>query len=236
MRMLLYKKKIYYFFGILAVTVICLLGDLAYIDGRNYSVFCAIWEQKETAFQICGLKEVFEAGVSGWMYRLLPVVSIPFISYFSEERKSRLHLYVICRTGTLRYLMSRVLYAFIGSTVILTAAIAVYVLIIARCFELNPSYAGAEVIGMELVSVWEMCREIIWRLVYLILYSLALSLLTAVFVYVHNDLYVDLSLVFLINYLLQDTFCQNKLIYVFMIMSLTGILYILVRTVRSEKV
>lgn len=230
------KKKVYFFASAAVAALICLLGGILIVNGKNYSVFNVIWELPQSAFQNYGVKEVFDIGTTGWLYILIPVVSVPFASYFSDERKSKFYLYLKGRQGTLHYLCSRCLYALCSSAAVLFAAIGSYILLISFYFDLNPNHDGATIVGgVETVSVQGLCFHIAGKLLYLLVYSTAMSLVTAFLIYLYNDLFVNLSLVFLLNYLLKNQFFQDKMLYPIAVLLILGVVYATVRKVRCEK-
>ncbi len=236
MGILFRKKKVYFFASAAVAALICLLGGILIVNGKNYSVFNVIWELPQSAFQNYGVKEVFDIGTTGWLYILIPVVSVPFASYFSDERKSKFYLYLKGRQGTLHYLCSRCLYALCSSAAVLFAAIGSYILLISFYFDLNPNHDGAAIVGgVETVSVQGLCFHIAGKLLYLLVYSTAMSLVTAFLIYLYNDLFVNLSLVFLLNYLLKNQFFQDKMLYPIAVLLILVVVYATVRKVRCEK-
>lgn len=236
MGILFRKKKVYFFASAAVAALICLLGGILIVDGKNYSVFNVIWELPQSAFQNYGVKEVFDIGTTGWLYILIPVVSVPFASYFSDERKSKFYLYLKGRQGTLHYLCSRCLYALCSSAAVLFAAIGSYILLISFYFDLNPNHDGAAIVGgVETVSVQGLCFHIAGKMLYLLVYSTAMSLVTAFLIYLYNDLFVNLSLAFLLNYLLKNLFFQNKMLYPIAVLLILVVVYATVRKVRCEK-
>lgn len=236
MGILFRKKKVYFFASAAVAALICLLGGILIVDGKNYSVFNVIWELPQSAFQNYGVKEVFDIGTTGWLYILVPVVSVPFASYFSDERKSKFYLYLKGRQGTLHYLCSRCLYALCSSAAVLFAAIGSYILLISFYFDLNPNHDGAAIVGgVETVSVQGLCFHIAGKMLYLLVYSTAMSLVTAFLIYLYNDLFVNLSLAFLLNYLLKNLFFQNKMLYPIAVLLILVVVYATVRKVRCEK-
>lgn len=236
MGILFRKKKVYFFVSVVVVALICLLGGILIVDGKNYSVFHVIWELPPSAFQNYGVKEVFDIGTTGWLYLLIPAVSVPFASYFSDERKSRFYLYLKGRQGTLRYLCLRCFYALCSSVVVLSAAIGSYLLLISFYFDLNPNYDGATIVGgVETVSVQGFCLHIAGKLLYLFVYSTAISLVTSFLIYLYNDLFVNISLSFLLNYMLKNLFYQDKVIYPIIVLLVLGVVYAIVRKVRCDK-
>ncbi len=236
MGILFRKKKVYFFASAAVVALICLLGGILIVDGKNYSVFNVIWELPQSAFQNYGVKEVFDIGTTGWLYILVPVVSVPFASYFSDERKSKFYLYLKGRQGTLHYLCSRCLYALCSSAAVLFAAIGSYILLISFYFDLNPNHDGAAIVGgVETFSVQGLCFHIAGKMLYLLVYSTAMSLVTAFLIYLYNDLFVNLSLAFLLNYLLKNLFFQNKMLYPIAVLLILVVVYATVRKVRCEK-
>ena len=61
------------------------------------------------------------------------------------------------------------------------------------------------------------------------------SLVTAFLIYLYNDLFVNLSLAFLLNYLLKNLFFQNKMLYPIAVLLILVVVYATVRKVRCEK-
>ena len=234
MGILFLKKKMYYLLCILAVLAVCLAGDLVIIDEEVYSVFRVIWESPAKALNLCDMKQAFDAGVSGWFCLLLPVASLPFASYLSDERKSGLHLYVKGRQGSFRYLHTKLFSSFASSTVTLVAGLGAYILTVAFCFPLNPHNEGTEVIGAVEVTVWGLCGHIAVRTAYFLACGMALSMLMGLFVCLYNDLCVDFCLVFLFNYLFSRSFDGESFIHVFLLMVVTGIAYTAVRWFRRD--
>lgn len=231
MGILFRKKKIYYLLCILAVLLICMAGDMIMINEKPYSVFRVIWESPKEVSDMCDMKRAFNAGVSSyWISLLLPVVSIPFASWLSDERKSSMYLYVKGRQGSFRYLQTKLCSAFASSAAVLLFGTGIYIVVIACYFPLNTSY---DIVGAE-VTAWGLCGHMAARMAYLLVYGWALSMLTGLFVYLYNDLCVDFCLVFLVNYFFRRCFEVDSFLWVFLMMAVTAALYMVARRIRRS--
>lgn len=210
-------------------------GNMIIINEKTYSVFRVIWESPKKASDMCDMKWAFNSGVSSyWLPLLLPVVSIPFASWLSDERKSRMYLYVKGRQGSFRYLRTKLCCAFASNAVVLLFGTGIYIVVIACYFPLNPSYEGVEMIGAVEVTAWGLCGHMAAKLAYLLVYGWALSMLTGLFVYLYNDLCVDFCLVFLVNYFFRRCFEGDSYLWVFLMMVVTAALYMAARRIRRS--
>lgn len=234
------KKGAYYLFSVLSIVALCMAGGLIIMNGKEYSVFESIQKRNEIPdfyFEFHNIRSVFLSGISPWLYFLIPVVSIPFVSYLSEERRSRFYLYAKTREGSRSYLLRRIWYAGISSAVVLAVGLGIF-LVLDSCFFglcINSEYLAADEIVSAGEEVWLLCTAVLGRLAYLSVYSTAISLLTACFVYLYNDLLVDLSLAILVNYALMSGIQRSDIWCPLILVAISGVLYVGTRKMRSEK-
>ena len=82
-------------------------------------------------------------------------------------------------------------------------------------------------------------EEIFWtgvlnKFVYVQIYSFSLSVLTALCIYIYNDLLVDISLVIVLNYLFRNFMGRDELLYPVTVIFISGIAYMVMRRLRCD--
>lgn len=217
------KKFIYYVLIILALFFMCLRGDLLVEEGVVYSVLDVI--KGLPGGRSIDAATAFRSGVTWWVYLLLPVVCIPFASYLSEERKSGYYLFEKERQGTVRYLLVKSVFAFTSSALILFVVIAAYAAVVYYNFDSALS-GGWMVFG----------RQVLAKYAYVQVYAFMLSCMAGLFVYVYNDMYVDISLVLVLNYIFKDIFIKDRLSYPAAALLLTLVLYVVIKKTRCDAI
>lgn len=223
MGVILKKKTGYYLLIALALFFMCLRGDLLIVEGVVYSVIDVI--RNPGIDMSPDAASAFDAGVTAWVYMLLPAASIPFASYLSEERRCGCHLFEKQRKGTPGYLRTKIVFAFVSSAAMISVVIAAYAAVVYYFF-------GSAVPGDGVFF----CKQVFAKYVYVQMYSFSLSCLSGLLVYVYNDMYVDMSIVLLLNYLFTDMLAGEKLVYPLVILVLTALVYVIVRKMRCDKI
>lgn len=236
MRILLRKKIIYYILGIVAIIAICMLGSLKIINGVEFSVWTGIWKLPKEVLNTCTIQNAFDAGVSGWIYILMPlIVSIPSASCIMDEIQSKFYLYIEGRKGKGKYVYSRFFRNIVSAGSISFLGIGIYTLIIVLIFPINPIYTEVETVGLMEMSVHMLIGYVFVKFIYILLYSIAISLFASLLVLIYQNLYFDLSIVFILNYIFKDFFMKNKILYPVVIIAVMFILYHIVWKIRGEK-
>lgn len=133
MNCILKKKIVLYILIIPSLVFICLMGNLLVDSGNQYSVMDVLRGSLGVLPNNIDATMAFYAGVSFWVYILLPIAVLPFASYISDERKSRYILLEKIRKGTLRHVLLRLALAFISNAVINLTFIMSYA-VITYCF------------------------------------------------------------------------------------------------------
>lgn len=217
------KNIVYDVFIILALLFMCMGGGLVVDRGVLYSVLDVIRGLAGERSVDAGT--AFGVGVTYWMYILLPVASVPFMAFLAEERKSGYHLFEKQRRGTIRYLCKTMAFAFASSALILFVVIAVYAAVVYGYFGITVPDGG-----MLFVS------QVLGKYVYVQMYSFSLSCMGALLVYMYNDLYVDVSIVMLLNYIFKEILIKDQLVCPVAVCVLSVVLYVAVRKMRCDKI
>lgn len=217
------KNIVYDVFIILALFFLCMRGDLVVDRGVLYSVLDVIRGLAGERSVDAGA--AFGAGVTGWMYILMPVASIPFMAFLAEERKSGYHLFEKQRRGTVRHLCKTMAFAFISSAIILFVVIAVYAAVVYGCFGITVHGGGVL-----------FARQVLGKYIYVQIYSFSLSCIGALLVYMYNDMYVDMSIVMVLNYIFKGILIKDQLACPVAVFVLTAVLYVGVRKMRCDKI
>lgn len=231
------KKLPYYLAGALAVFALCLLGPLRSVGekGEVISVIRAVLRLPREKLWESTAQDAVNACFSLWLYALMPVVAaIPSASYIYEELASRFYMGVEMRKGRYSYVYSRFLYSALGGIATVFAGLAVYAVFVCCLFPLNP--AGDAAIGYEAVSRRELAGYILLKILYTGLYGMVMSVLASFLVYLYSNLYVDLSILFMVSYLLRRTAMEGKFIFPFAVMAVMAVLYGIMWKIRSERI
>lgn len=222
MNCILKKKIVLYILIIPSLVFICLMGNLLVDSGNQYSVMDVLRGSLGVLPNNIDATMAFYAGVSFWVYILLPIAVLPFASYISDERKSRYILFEKIRKGTLRHVLLRLALAFISNAVINLTFIMSYA-VITYCF-FGTSVSGEEIFWTGVLN----------KFVYVQIYSFSLSVLTALCIYIYNDLLVDISLVIVLNYLFRNFMGRDELLYPVTVIFISGIAYMVMRKLRCD--
>ena len=222
MNCILKKKIVLYILIIPSLVFICLMGNLLVDSGNQYSVMDVLRGSLGVLPNNIDATMAFYAGVSFWVYILLPIAVLPFASYISDERKSRYILLEKIRKGTLRHVLLRLALAFISNAVINLTFIMSYA-VITYCF-FGTSVSGEEIFWTGVLN----------KFVYVQIYSFSLSVLTALCIYIYNDLLVDISLVIVLNYLFRNFMGRDELLYPVTVIFISGIAYMVMRRLRCD--
>lgn len=222
MNCILKKKIVLYILIIPSLVFICLMGNLLVDSGNQYSVMDVLRGSLGVLPNNIDATMAFYAGVSFWVYILLPIAALPFSSYISDERKSRYILFEKIRKGTLRHVLLRLALAFISNAVINLTFIMSYA-VITYCF-FGTSVSGEEIFWTGVLN----------KFVYVQIYSFSLSVLTALCIYIYNDLLVDISLVIVLNYLFRNFMGRDELLYPVTVIFISGIAYMVMRKLRCD--
>ncbi len=228
------KKMPYYILGIVAIFVLFLLGPLYHKDGDgSVSVITGILRLPREALRGFAARDVFLAGRTSWMYTLLPVVAaIPSASYIYEELKSRFYMGVQMRKGKYRYVYSGFLYSAVSGGAAVAVGLAVYAAAVCMIFPVNPAGGDA---GVEMnTAQFVICM--LAKILYLAAYGMAMSAFASFMVYLYQNLYVDLSILFIAAYLLRETAMRENFAFPLFLTGILAVLYGVMWKFRSERI
>lgn len=226
------KKMPYYVIGIAALVLLSMLGPLCVLGGeRSVSVLAALWEFPPEMLQECRLEDACNACGTSWMYLLLPiVVAAPSSSYLYEEIASRFCMGVEMRMGRRRYVCQGFLYSAASGGATVALGLISYFLLMACIFRPSPGYAYGAAGGLAGVAL-----SMLPRLFYMSLYGMAMSLLCSFFVYLYPKLYFDLSVLFVVSYLLREAAMEERLLLPVSMAVALAILYGAMWRIKSRR-
>lgn len=204
---ILKKKKVICAIGIMSIVILCLTAPYKLgANGNSYSVLGCIINKR-----MAGTGSVISAFGTGtsslWFYIIAPlIVSIPVLSYLSEVWKSAYSKMELMRTGRIKYNLKRIAWMFGGCACMLFAGITLFVVILLPFFSLADTYYFQDEVGSTgiLESVYELILIIIKKYMYMLGYSYTVSVLAAIILFFYNDLYVVISIVFSLLYVIRE--------------------------------
>lgn len=229
------KRLLYYILGAAAIFVLSLTGPLCIVgnDDGMISVLTGIMRLPGKVLYEFTADRVFSTCASQWMYTLMPLaVSIPSASFIHDELKSRFYMEAELRMGKYHYIYSRYFYSAVSGAATVLSGLILHAAMVACIFPW--SAADAET-GME-TGTGEMLLSIFLIMLYMALYGMAMSVMASFLVYLYPNLYVDLSLLFILSYLLRGTAMREHMLLPVIMIAVMAILYGFMWRVRSEKI
>ena len=168
------------------------------------------------------------------MYLLLPIAAAaPSSSYLYEEITSRFCMALEMRMGRYRYVYTGFLYSAISGGVVVALGLVSYFLLMGCIFQPSPGYAyGVAAGGMG--GMAGAALAMLPRILHMSLYGMAMSLLSSFFVYVYPKLYFDLSILFLVSYLLREAAMKEAFLLPASMIGALAALYGMVWRIRSR--
>lgn len=228
------KKKIpYYIFSVAALYVMALLGPLRQIGNREgfISVLDAIVHLPRATLLESTVEEAFRVCGTQWMYTLMPVAaSIASASFIYEELKSKFYMGAEFRRGRYRYVYSRFLYSAASGAATVAVGFMVYGVLVYCIFPINA------VDDETMISLWESVLHSLGSILYPAMYGMAMSVLATFLVYLYPNLYVDLSFLFIVAYVLRETAMNENILFPFFLIVGMAILYGVMWNVRGERI
>lgn len=224
------KKLLYYLLGIAAIVFLALEGPMRMLDnGGSISPLDAILHLSENARQQISVTDAFESGLSMWQYTIMPVAaSLASSSFIYEEIKSKMYMGTEFRKGKYGFVYSRFLYSAVSGGVTVALGMLLFVCIIAGFF---PLFSVDE----EVLGTGEVIQGILGSISYVSLYGMAMSAAASFLVYLYSELYVNLSILFILGYLFRGIAMEGKFWFPLVLLGALGAGYGVMWKVRSER-
>lgn len=226
------KKLLFYILGSIAIFVLSLLGPF-YIQENGQetiSLIVSILRLPKDILWQHNVESAFCSGITMWLYLLMPVVAcIPSASFVYEELKSKFFMNTEFRKGRYRYVYSRFVYSAVSAAAIVIIGLTLHALFAFCIFPLNPIGEPVE------IGVWEMISRIYSQIIPIALYGMAMSVVATFLVYLYPNLYVNLSLVFIISYVLREIAMRENVIFLVIMLGMF-VLYGIMWKFRSEHI
>lgn len=228
------RKNIpYYFLAIFGIIFLSLIGDLALV-GRGdkvISVLKAVMRLPTSALKNFSSASAFHSHESWMVAEFLPlIVSVTSAVQVYSEKKSRFDQFYQIRSGRRRFYIKRLTGAALSGLLITGTAIFLYAAWCAWVFPLNAS------VDSDMTYTWSAyVQEVTQEGICLSLYGMAMSALTSAFVMIFPNLYVCLSLLFLLSYILRNAALDQNYLVPVIIMSAAVIVYGINWKVRWER-
>lgn len=234
---ILHRKKIFiYVIGIAAVVIVCLLEPFILIGKEQYSVLGSIVRLSREERQHYTVIDAIRHGISGWAYILVPIIaSIPQASCVNDKITSRFCLFAESRQGRMQYAFTDLLWNLISSSITSLIGFGIYALICDTFFPTNPDMSQIQIIGYEEISFTSQFLYITNKFLYMTLYCIAISLVTSFLVMIYQNLYFDLSVIFILNYMLRRLFMRDLIYIPLIIIGITALMYGPIEKLRSRR-
>lgn len=215
----------YFLLGLLGVFVLCFVGMLDHMDGQEMSVW-SIMTKASQAFKFQhSSSSVYIRGFNQWFLMLLPIaVSFPTISLFCDEHIYHYDMFILNRIGLRRY-VRKSFWAAVGCGMLLVAgALLLYALVIGTQFPLRADFGNIQVIDAEEDILGAELRRAAIATVSYVLWAGAVAAVAYLFASIGNNIYVNVTLPFLFNYVLFNYVEQDVLLWAVITILLTYVI------------
>lgn len=226
-KILLNQINIWYFIlGIAAVIVTGFCSGVAPLAGKPVVsiIEVLVKNYEEIRLQNTWL-DAFYAVVYGWFILLLPVIiGISVLPLFCDEIKSQNYQLQMIRVGFKKYINQHFLTSFLEGFFLMVVALGLLALIVGQIFPSVPDFSGAMVIEYEEPEKAEMLKLLLTEIFRFALLGGMMAVFSSIFVAITRNIYIVLSLPFLINYI-----CRHPLMraHNYTLIILTIIFYLL---------
>lgn len=195
----------YFVLGVIAINLICFFSKIGEMDGNSVSVVeVIIHHYEELRCQTTWL-DAFYSALYGWLILLLPVITAVAVTpLFCDEMKSQNYQLHIIRIGFGKYISGHFFSAFLTGFVLVVIALSIYVLCVVQLFPSVHDFGNMLIEGYEEMTITEMLRQIMVKLLQYGLIGGMLGVLSSVFVAFTRNIYINLALSFLVNYLFRN--------------------------------
>lgn len=226
---ILKKKKVIFVIGIISIAIISLLAPYKGGPGGSYSVLGCIMNLE--LVEPGAISSAFSMGTASlWFYILAPlIVAVPVLSYISEVEGSEFNKMEKMRTGRIKYNAKRVGWMIAGSACMLFLGILLYMAVILPFFELSDAYYFQDEVKDEstLKLIYGLAVIFIKKFVYMLGYSSAVSVFAACVLYIYNDMFFVMSIVFAMLYVLRDWIFAGNVLQVIILAIIFAVTFIL---------
>lgn len=216
------RKVTYYVSGAAVLFFMALLAPLRQVGNSEgfISVLDALLHLPQEILQESTVEDALSACGTQWMYTLMPMIaSIVSASLVYEEIKSKFYMWEEFRKGRYRYVYSRFLYSAVSGAVMVVAGLMLYAVFVYFIFPINAGYEEVAISFGE--SVLHSSKFIL----YVALYGMAMSVFASFLVCLYQNLYVDLSLVFIAAYILREIAMKEIILFPLLLVAGLAILY-----------
>lgn len=227
-KILLNQINIWYFIlGIAAVIVTGFCSGVAPIEGKPVVsvIEVLVKHYEEIRLQNTWL-DAFYAAVYGWFILLLPaIIGISVLPLFCDEIKSQNYQLQMIRVGFKKYINQHFLTSFLEGFFLMVVALGLLALIIGQIFPSVHDFTGAMVVvEYEETEKAEMFKLVLTEIFRFALLGGMMAVFSSIFVAITRNIYIVLSLPFLINYI-----CRHLLMraHNYTLIILTIIFYLL---------
>ena len=212
----------YFLLGMLGLFFLCFIGGLGQVNGQEISVWSAMTKASRT-FQLQNSSpSVYTRGFNQWFVMLLPIaVSFPTISLFCDEHIYQYDFFILNRIGLRRYVRKSFWAALGCGMLLVVSALLLYALVIGTQFPLRADFGNIQIVGRENdILGAELWSSVVITVSY-VFWAGAVTGVAYLFASIGNNIYVNVTMPFLFNYILFNYVEQNVLMWAALTILLT---------------
>lgn len=193
----------YFILGMIGLFLLCFTGELGYMDDRQISAWVLLTQYPSEVWRQYSSLAVYRSAFNNWFLLMLPVVvAFPTIPLFCDENSSRYNLFIVNRIGVRRYIRKSFAATILWAMLLVVGALFLYGLVVGMVFPVRADWGI--VIAVESDSLPDdLCRIGVATLAY-VLWGGALAGISYLCASVGTNIYINLTVPFLFNYLLRS--------------------------------
>lgn len=191
----------YFIMGLLGLFALCFTGAFTYLDEREVSAWILLTQYPRDIQRQYSSLNVYASAFNNWFLLFLPIVAaFPTIPLFCDEYTSRYSLLIVNRIGLRRYIRKTFFTAELWAMLLVLGALALFGVVVGIAF---PIRVQLGIVTAADGLTGELCSAGMFTLAY-VLWGGALAGISYVCASIGSNIYVNLTLPFLLNYLLRS--------------------------------
>ena len=200
--------------GVIALFCLCFVGMAGNIDNNEISVWTLITKYNYEIRRQYSCFRIYSAGINDWFVLLLPIaVSFPTISQICDERMSKFDFFIVNRIGLKQYTKKTYLVTVFNAMTMLIITFILYGSVILLSFPLEADYGHIEIIGVTGDELYTEAKMAVFVTGSYVLWAGAMAGVSYMFSSFQNNIYINVTLPFLLNYIFQIYIRQNLFFY-----------------------
>lgn len=204
--------------NIVIVLALCLCSGIGTVNGRAVSVIEVVFKGYDNVRKLVTWADAFSVVLYGHLYLALPLIaSIASLPIICDELRTNNFYFHFSRIGVKHYIHLKYLSCIVSGVGALFLGLILYGIFVRLFFPSSYDFGDSQVIGIIENNSFRMIMSTVGYLLYMLCYVAMLSIFSCGLVSVTQNIYVNLCVPFLLNYVTSRILLNTK-IYVFLLL------------------